>query len=414
MNIQEARIFIARFVQGKHSQKEHENFLEWVHETSIEHIQVITDEYESLYKQWPLTGRPSVQWVTQLEDRLDRLDTGVMAIPIESGRGRRIGVKIGWAAAILVLLSAGSYFLFFNKDNKASQPTENIVKVSKKAIEPGIDKAVLKLADGSNILLNTIENGVVTQQGNTIVKKSENGHLVYQPIPNGQQPALLYNTVFTPRGGQYQLTLPDQTKIWLNAESSIRFPVAFTGKERRVEITGEVYFEVTENHSMPFKAVIGADLTSGSSGKGRGEVEVVGTHFNIKAYNDENAIQTTLLKGSVKVAKGTVLRLLKPGQQASMPNDASAGENIKVVNLPEPDLQVSWKDGYFSGKDFHSILEQAARWYDVQIVYEGKVPDGEIGGSLSRNMKIDNFLTILRANGIKTELLENERKIIVK
>lgn len=411
MNIQEARTFVARFVQGKYSQEEHQAFLDWVGESSMDQVKAVAEEYESTYTHWSTTGKPSAQWIDQLEQRLDKLETQPTVIPLR----RSIARRISWAAAILVLVGTGAYFLFFN--NKPAQPAEQSVTgvdKNEKKVLPGGNRAVLTLADGSNIILNEAENGVITQQGNTTVKKLDNKQLVYQPNANGQQPALLYNTVYTPRGGQYQLTLPDQTKIWLNAESSIRFPVAFTGKERRVEITGEVYFEVTRNPSMPFKAVIGTDLTTGGVGRGRGEVEVVGTHFNIMAYENVPAIQTTLLKGAVKVAKGAAVRRLKPGQQARIANDLSNNENIKVLTIPDAGDLVSWKEGYFNGPEISTIMQQIARWYDVEIVYEGKVPALQYDGKLPRDVKIESLLKMLDVNGIHTRLDEENRKLFVK
>lgn len=413
MTTQEARTFIARFAKGKHSQKEHESFLEWVRASSMDHIQSIAQDYESLYEEWELSGRPSAQWVAQLEDRLDRLETVPSVVPMTPVR--RVMPKLGWAAAILVLLGAGAWYFFFNSTtNKVGQPDQaQTTTPAKTGIVPGGNKAILTLADGSMIVLNEVVDGAITQQGNTTVSK-KNNKLEYLPATTHQQQALIYNTVNTPRGGQYQLTLPDQTRIWLNAESSIRFPVAFTGNERRVEITGEVYFEVTENQSMPFKAVIASDLKSGAAGRGRGEVEVVGTHFNIMAYDNEPSIQTTLLKGSVKVAKGAATRLLKPGQQATISNEPSGNDNIKVSTMPNPEDLVVWKDGYFTEGNAASVMHQVARWYDVDIAYAGKIPDIQLEGKLSRDSKIESVLRLLDANGIRTELQENERKIIVK
>ena len=415
MTIHEARTFVARFSQGKYSQEEHESFLEWVRVASLDHIQSIAEAYESYHEQWMLTGKPPVQWVEQLESKLERLETTTPVVPIR--RARSIGAKLVAAAAILLIVGSGTWYFFFRSSlqkETAIVKNDQVTDHKPSPIVPGGNKAVLKLGDGTEIDLNKVNNGAISLQGNTSIQKMGGNHLVYQPSQTDPAQAPLYNTVTTPRGGQYQLTLPDQTKIWLNAESSIRFPVAFTGQERKVVITGEVYFEVTENQSMPFKAVIASDLNHNDGGRGRGEVEVVGTHFNIMAYNNEPSIQTTLLKGSVKVAKGSVTKLLKPGQQAAISNTATGTDNIKVVSTPNADELVAWKDGTFTIGEVGSIMNQVARWYDVEVTYAGKVPDVPLEGKLRRDLSIEDLLAVLNTNGIHAELIENERKILVK
>src|SRR6185295_13408999 len=251
--------------------------------------------------------------------------------------------KMKWlrvAAAIIILISMSAYVLTQITVNRKAN--DEVVKVEPLAVVnndilPGGDKAILTLANGSQIILDSAANGVVAQQGKTEVMKLANGQLVYKGA-GGPANDVLYNTMATPRGGQYRLVLPDGSRVWLNAVSSIRFPTAFTGNERKVEITGEAYFEIVKDQSRPFRV-----LVKPPSGNEDMEVAVLGTHFNINAYKDEPVIKTTLLEGSVKVSRGTSLTIIKPGQQSQLNNSGV----ISVV--PDADVAeaVAWKDGRF-------------------------------------------------------------------
>ncbi|MBO9635416.1 MAG: FecR domain-containing protein, partial [Chitinophagaceae bacterium] len=370
MNIHEARTFVARFVQGDYTQEEHESFREWERTAPMDHIEAIIDELELQQKKVNLAGKPSIQWVNQLESRIDSLETGKL-VPFT--RRKKLNAVIGWAAAVVVLLGAGLYFML-NK-GAVNEPAKQVAKETGAEILPGTDMAVLTLADGRMVQLNDATDGLLAEEGGTSIKQNKDGLLVYEQHTNNKSNTEVYNTISTPKGGQYQVVLPDQTKIWLNAGSSIRFPVAFTGKERRVAITGEVYFEVAKNPSMPFKAVIATELTAGGLAKGRGEVEVVGTHFNIMAYPNEPSIQTTLLKGSVKVVSDKLSKVLKPGQQARIIDYPVASDELTVQDIPNAENLVAWKDGFFPSGSADVMMRQIARWYNVDLQYEGKVPD---------------------------------------
>lgn len=408
MNIQEARTFVARFAEGNYSKEEHQSFREWMSRTSMDHIESIALEYETLLKRVGLAGPPPSLWADQLESRLNSLTKGkVVAMPV-----RKRNVVVGWAAAAVLILGTGIYFML-NKGENATAPASETAGVVEGAILPGTDKAVLRLADGRDVQLNGTSDGLVAEEGGSSIRKINASTLVYEPGATAQG-AEVYNTITTPKGGQYQVVLPDQTKIWLNAGSSIRFPVAFTGKERRVAITGEVYFEVAKNPKMPFKAVIASELSSGGVTKGRGEVEVVGTHFNIMAYPNEPTIQTTLLKGSVKVVSDKLSKILKPGQQARITDFPVASDQLTVQDIPNAENLVAWKDGFFPGASVDVMMRQVARWYDVELEFEGKIPDIKFEGQLPRSANIEDVLKILDANGIHTVLDKVKRKIVVK
>lgn len=302
------------------------------------------------------------------------------------------------AALVIILLSAGIYF-YLNRQSAPQQTAVAGEKAVKKDVFPGSNKAILTLANGSSIILNDARNGVLTEQDNTKVQKVEAGQLVYSAL-DIKSKEVLYNRISTPRAGQYQVVLPDGTKVFLNSASSIRFPTAFIGKKREVDISGEVYFEVAKNAAMPFRVTINGREAA---------VEVLGTHFNVNAYADEAVVKTTLLEGAVKVTRGNATGLLRPGQQAQFNRE----DKIEVINDADIELAVAWKNGFFLLKnaDIPSMMRQISRWYDVDIVYEGKIPDRKFGCSISRNVNLSNILQALEASDVHCKI--EGRKLIV-
>ncbi|AEW00346.1 iron dicitrate transport regulator FecR [Niastella koreensis] len=314
--------------------------------------------------------------------------------------------KWGWAAASIILaLSLGVYLLTTN--TKRTLPPANVVQAAD--IAPGKNGAVLTLADGSKVVLDSLGNGVVaSQNGAQVVLKG--GSLAYDPngSTNGE---VAYNTMSTPKGRQFQVTLPDGTKVWLNAASSLRYPTAFTGTERKVTVTGEAYFEVAHNARMPFVVnVIDKE-----------EVTVLGTHFNINAYENEKAIHTTLLQGSVRIssrqwavgsgeeAKGEQSVMLKPGEQVSLSQSSQLSHPIPV----QTDEVIAWKNGLFNfeGASLSEIMRQLERWYDIEVSYEKGIPDVEFEGKMTRDVPLSDLLTMLEKSDIHFKI--EGRKLIV-
>ncbi|MBS1662866.1 MAG: FecR domain-containing protein [Bacteroidetes bacterium] len=266
---------------------------------------------------------------------------------------------------------------------------------------PGGNVARLTLSDGSTITLDSVQNGVITQQGNTGVTKQSDGRLVYKALDE-KTAAVVSNTLSTPRGGQYRLVLPDGSEVWLNAASSITYPTAFTGSERRVIVAGEAYFEISPNPAMPFRVITHAPA-------GDQEVEVLGTHFNIKAYEDETSLTTTLLEGSIRLRSNGTSTLLSPGQQGQLRPDGQIHLN------PEVDLEevVAWKNGlfHFEQADITEVMRQLARWYDVEVVFEGKLPAGKFDGEIPRNSKLTDVFKILQFSNVHFKV--EDRKVTV-
>jgi ferric-dicitrate binding protein FerR (iron transport regulator) len=253
---------------------------------------------------------------------------------------------------------------------------------------PGSNKATLTLANGTVIVLEDEKNGVLSQQGNAKILKLNSGQLAYNTArqPAAGSPAA-FNTLSTPRGGQYQLTLADGTVVWLNAASSITFPAAFSGKERSVTLSGEAYFEIAANASQPFIVKVG-----------NMQVKVLGTHFNVMAYGDEQTMNTTLLEGAVKVAGATGEVLLQPGQQVKM--DHAGALRVVAANLDEV---IAWKNGIFSFNNagIEEVMRQIARWYDAEVVYPDGIPQDRFQGEINRNADISTVLKILETSGVK-------------
>jgi transmembrane sensor len=304
--------------------------------------------------------------------------------------------RIVAAASILIFLSIGGYFLL----NKQSD--EQLVEIKTHDIAPGSNKAILTLANGKQIILNDAQNGKLVQQGNTAITKTQNGQIVYQSSDKGAASDIAYNTTTTPRGGEYHITLADGTGVWLNAASSITYPTVFSGKDRTVEITGEVYFEVAHNAEKPFRVV--------SHGQ---TVQVLGTHFDVNAYDDESTIKTTLLEGSVKITTGDHSDVLRPGQQSQVAIAGNTNGIFKGIQNVDTDEAVAWKNGFFQFEkaDIKTIMRQFSRWYDVDVVYQGGINERVFSGSIYKNLSAAKALELLSLANV--HFIIDGKKIIV-
>ncbi|MCO5238416.1 MAG: FecR domain-containing protein [Chitinophagaceae bacterium] len=309
------------------------------------------------------------------------------------------------AAAALLAAIAGTAWFFAG--TAARHPADEPV-AAMDTILPGSDKAVLTLSDGSQVVLDSTMQDLIKEQGNVDIL-SRGGRLVYDAskLVNADGQAISINTITTPRGGQYQIVLPDGTAVWLNAASSISFPTAFTGKERKVTITGEAYFEVARDKSKPFRvSVIPREGVTGGM-----EVTVLGTHFNINAYPDEDAIRTTLVEGSVMVRKAGAQMKIVPGEQASV------AVNGAVFNKSHPDIEevLAWKNGRFkfNNTGVVGIMRQIARWYDVEIETAGDLSAIRFSGGISRKDNIEKLLEILESEG-RVKFIRQGRHIIMQ
>lgn len=301
------------------------------------------------------------------------------------------------AAAVFIgaILSVG--YLYFNKQSQKQIAKTETLPGIKNDIAPGGNKAILTLGDGTRIVLDSAKNGTLTQQGNTKILKSDNGQVTYNS--SSIKGEILYNTISTPRGGQYQIVLADGSKVWLNAASSLRFPTAFSGKERRVEITGEAYFEITRNEAAPF-------IVSNNGA----EVQVLGTHFNVMAYSDEAVLKVTLLEGSVKFINDDISTILKPGQQSQL---TKTGQ-INVLNDVDVGEVMAWKNGffYFNKADIETVMRQVSRWYNVDVIYHNKKTNDLFHADIPRDTKLSEVLKVLEIAGDVQFKIEGQKVIV--
>ena len=293
------------------------------------------------------------------------------------------------AAAVVAVCITSSYFLFLSK----SKPSATIAKTHTLALindvaAPDANKAILTLGNGKRIVLDSAANGSLAQQGNAVVSKLNNGKIAYN-ADNNVAAKIQYNTLTVPKGSKpVQLVLADGSEVWLDVASSITYPTAFAGKERNVEITGEAYFEVAHDANRPFRVKAGNTV-----------VQVLGTHFNVNAYGDDAEIKTTLLQGMVKVITANADLTITPGEQAVTSIDQPGIKMNKDVDLDEV---IAWKEGLFNFNDANlkTVMRQLSRWYDVNVIYQGDIPERQFGGEMQRNLNLSQVLLLLQKNNI--------------
>ena len=295
-----------------------------------------------------------------------------------------------------ILVAAASLFLFLSMvvvwmQHPLSLSSKKILNSDQAVnIKPGGNKAVLTLGDGSSLILTEANLGTVADQQNVSVVKTAEGELSYKMVAGNNTSKIAYNTIATPVGGKYSVILPDGSKAWLNSKSSLRFPTSFTGPERKVQMTGEVYFEVTKNQKQPFKVFSGGT-----------EISVLGTHFDVMDYEDEGRQKTTLLEGSIHLSSGKFAKLLKPGQQASVTvSGIQVNDNIDLEEV------MAWRNNLFIFKDMEieEIARQISRWYDVQVVFKGAPSKVLYTGTITKDAELSEILSMLQFTGLKYEL----------
>ncbi|OQP59917.1 hypothetical protein A3860_36000 [Niastella vici] len=326
---------------------------------------------------------------------MEMLFPGAIVTPMRR-KGYSSWKTVAAAAAVAAVIGTGAWFLLKKDKPQQVAKVQPAERSTQSDIAPGGYKAQLVLSDGSTIELDSAGNQQLAQQGNMQVMNTD-GQLVYKKGATNESKTL-YNTLKTARGQMYPVKLSDGSAVWLNSSSSIRFPVAFNEQERRVEITGEAYFEIAHNDRQPFKVSVNG-MT----------VQVVGTVFNINSYTDEGPIKTTLLRGAVKVKQGNQQVMIKPGEQAEV------GENnIKVNTGVNISKEVAWKNGlfFFKNENLKTIMRQISRWYDVDVVFEGNVSNEEYSGKIYRNANLTEVLKLLNVLDVNYKI--EGKKLIIK
>lgn len=376
-------IFLQKYANNEHSEIEHEAFIRWAKTAAIDEIEDAMALYLQYEKPDQHREHPSPEFISGLESRLDKLD-------------RKSGSKLWYAIAAIIAMIA--LCIFFYTKPEAIQ--HQVTRVNGIDLQPGKHQAVLTLANGSKIALEDLKKGRFTSEEGVILEKSEDGQISYKTKYNSlsnKRSQLLYNTISTPKGGLYQLILPDGTKVWLNAASSLKYPVQFATKERRVTLTGEAYFEVSKRKNQPF--MVSSDQQ---------EVKVLGTHFNINTYPEYHKTSTTLLEGRVSIsglAHPTVQKILDPGQQAQL-----KAQKITISEVNTESV-MAWKRNLFSfnDADLRTIMLEFSRWYDVPVFFEGEMPQQKFTGEISRNIKASEFLEILSSFKVRFRIEGNDK-----
>jgi transmembrane sensor len=304
--------------------------------------------------------------------------------------------KMKWisaAAAVLLIIIGSVVYITLPKNNTKNQYASQI-SLGKELL-PGTNKAILKLSDGTEVILDSLSKNISLEEGNAKIIKESNDQLAYIDQNNANN--VVINTIYTPRGGQYKLKLADGTVAWLNASSSITFPTAFAGSARNITTTGEVYLEVATDKKLPFVVNVNNQST----------IEVLGTSFNVNAYSDEESIKTTLLDGKIKVINSAGNIILKPGQQMQ-----ADGKNNVVNNIAREEV-IAWKNGYFqfNRTNLRTVMREIARWYDVEVQFQGNVPDKLFIGKIPRDVNAGEVIKSLKSIGVHFNI--QGKKIIV-
>lgn len=335
----------------------------------------------------------------------------------ENGVNNQAGIRyLPWyrrlyfqvAAMLLMVLSAAA--IWYSSSKVTGEASVVLQAAPANDALPGTNRAVLTLANGQTVCLDSSFNGVLANEGNIEVEK-KGDQLRYNPSgKNAGALALSYNTLATPKGGQYRLVLPDGSKVWLNAASRIRYPLVFSATAREVEVNGEAYFEIAKQLNGTKRVPFVVHVVE-SAGNSKQDVEVLGTHFNINSYDDEVSVNTTLLEGRIKITQqASSPVILNPGDQAQ----AIAGKSLRVLNNVDVDEVVAWKNGLFlmTKAPIHVVLRQLARWYDVELEYKGRLPEGRISGDFPRNLNLSEVLKVLKLSGVNFKI--EGKKIIVE
>ncbi len=382
------RYLMRQYIEGRCTREELEELYAAIASTENEELSGLLEEEFNATQPGP--GVQEVDW-NHLFNRI------VKTRPAAPPRRMVAFWKYAVAAAVMLLAGAGGLYWY---QQQAVRPDVAVIQPARPVLQdalPGGNKAVLTLADGATVTLDSAGNRLM-QQGGTAVRQ-QGGMLQYNAAASSAD--ISYNTLTTPRGGQFQVTLPDGTKVWLNAASSLKFPVAFNGRERVVTLTGEAYFEVVHNAAMPFKVKVNGM-----------EVADLGTRFNIMAYQDEYAIKTTLVEGAAGVSDGKKHAFLKPGQQAVLDKRSTAGLKVQAADI---DQAIAWKNGefFFDHTSIYEIMRQVSRWYNVEVSYQDSL-DAYLSGNIRKNVNVSEVFRMLELAGDVHFKIEDKKATVMK
>lgn len=399
------KYLMSRFAANTCTREEFDRLLALIE--NVDEDEELADEMRKCWDNIQPDGSVSLEWQEQFSNMLNE-SAWPDPVAVPAGAVRRMNLRRWIVAAAVILALTVGYFGHWSRDTAAvvqtgAAPAAGKTKTVAAVAEADRNRAVLTLADGSVIGLDTAARGTIAIQGDVKIIKGEEGEILYFP---GSQTASVegYNTIVTPRGGKYCIVLSDGTKVWLNAASTLRFPAGLENGAREVTLTGEAFFEVTKNGRHPFHVKAG-----------KISVEVLGTKFNVNAYREEGRVSATLVQGKIRVVKSDDANtsqgvLLKPGIQATLVDNGT----LTLDQEPDMDEVLAWKNGNFNfvNTPVPEILREIARWYDLEIVYEGAPPDKRLTGTFSRNVGLDQLTNMLRYAGINMRIDKNRLLIL--
>jgi transmembrane sensor len=385
--------FLRKVAQQTHSPAELADFLTWLKALPTEQAAAALDRYEQAFS---ASSEVDSEALRRIEEGIENRLGPPPDIYTISPKRTPMAFYLRVAAIFVVVLSLVSFFLYQNRfKNSRKEPVQATA-----TIVPGKNQAVLKLSGGKSILLEEVADGVITMNDKTTGFEKKSGVLVAKGNEQLHNDADNINMLETPKGGQYQIALPDGSRVWLNASTRLFFPTVFKPGERKVKVVGEAYFEVHSDPKNPF-------IVETSTGAA---LRVLGTSFNVNAYEDDAQETTTLLTGSLQVTRNQAQALLKPGQQAIV-----NAEKIVDVQEVEASYAVAWKEGYFmfNREQIKDVMNKIARWYDVEVVYEGPLTETRFWGTVSRFSQVNDVLKMLEATG-RVHFTIKGRRIYVK
>jgi len=395
MEISEYQNLFKRYFEGKATEAEKKVLMTWIR--SQDNASDVKAEMGKLWDQYA-----EKETVFSRKEGAEILSGILHTETVQSVNSKIRRRRIVYAAAAVTLILVITIGIRFFTPGKP-EPASGRIVLSKPDVTPGGNKAFLTLGNGTTISLDTVQNGTFAVQGKTTIAKLKTGYINYlQQVSRPSTRIVPHNILATPRGGQYEVVLPDGSKVWLNADSKLEFPTAFNDTTRTVTLRGEAYFDIAPNRQKPFWVNIEGSI-------GEMKIEVLGTRFNINAYTDEPAVKTSLVDGAVKVAVGNIRKRLKPGQQAKVLH----GSSLIDVSPCDIDKAIAWKNGVFrfENDNIQTVMRQLARWYNVQIIYQGPIPPGHFTGIVDRNTNLSEVLKVLAISGVHFTI--KERKIIV-
>jgi len=396
MDDKELHDFVERYARNEHNEQAHELFIKQLHSMPENEVRKLLEEYSAYFEGLPEYQSESFDdLISKIEARIDEQEKEqIEPVKLWPGLKKAIGI-----AASVLLISIFGFYFWQNRASQQEQVSKSNIQIN--TIKPGSNKAVLSLANGTQIALSDAPIGEISKIEGLTISKVKEGELSVKATSTDKGTSHL-NTITTPMGGQYSVVLPDGSHVWLNAASSLKFPSSFKKAERVVELSGEGYFEIAHINSsqkkpLPFKVMVNNSM-----------VEVLGTHFNIMAYLDEESTNTTLLEGSVRVVSGKESRLISPGQQARV------RDNIQVLKV-DANQAVAWKNGdfNFSHENIRSIMRKIARWYNVSIEYKGAITKEGFVGTMPRSENIEEVLNTLELTGTVHFKIEGRRIIVM-